>query len=147
MNSILVIVFKKLIFFFFDIKINKNKIPKQVIEIEKLAFGYCDQLEEIEFSENSELRIIKENSFCYTALTRIVIPSSVVEIQNNAFSFCSELKEFEFEQNCKIKFLGDEVFQNSPIKVISLPENFFEFNERWLIETTDLTENKIPPKN
>lgn len=79
-------------------ELKKIRISKHVTEIGRVAFGYCDQLKEIEYAENSELRIIKDNSFCYTALTRIVIPSSVVEIQKSAFSFCFELKEVEFEK-------------------------------------------------
>ena len=92
------------------------------------------------------MRIIKDNSFCCTALTRIVIPSSVVEIQKSAFSFCFELKEVEFEKNSEIKSLGDELFESSTFNVISFPDNLAELNERMLVAAGELVEIKIPPK-
>ncbi|KAK8836917.1 hypothetical protein M9Y10_037443 [Tritrichomonas musculus] len=132
---------------FFDIKIKTIKIPQHVKEIGKSAFGYCDKLEKIEFSENSELKIIKENSFGYTALTKIVIPSSVVEIQTYAFANCFALTEVEFAKNSEIKCINNDVFIESPIKIFSFPENLVELKENWCVESSNLMEIKISPKN
>lgn len=70
---------------FFDTKIKIIKIPQHVKEIGVNAFSYCDQHEENVFSENSELIIIKNNSFSCMVLNKILIPLSVVEIQRYAF--------------------------------------------------------------
>ena len=82
-------------------KIAKIKIPHKVTKIGQEAFAYSS-INEIEFSENSNLKIIDESAFSYSLINDITIPESVQKIEAIAFYSCPKLSHLEFSNNLTI---------------------------------------------
>lgn len=59
-------------------------------------------LTDVQFSEDSKLEIICDDSFSCSTLTKIKIPSNVTIIDDWSFSDC-DLKFVEFDENSKLK--------------------------------------------
>ena len=75
-------------------------IPNNIVRIEKEAFGYCGQLNDITLS--CKIDSIKNATFysCYN-LSSIIIPSGVKSIEKNAFSNCFKLSSIELSSTTK----------------------------------------------
>ena len=93
--------------------ITSIKLSSSVTIINNLAVRGCEKLEEVIFSENSQLQIIGGSAFggC-TGLTSIEIPKSVTEIRYAAFSTCSKLQTVTFADGSQVKTIADGAFYN-----------------------------------
>ena len=148
------------------------KIPKYIKRIKSFSFEKCFNIQEIEFEENSELKIIVENAFSSSNINRITIPINVCEIGICAFYECKNLEYFEIKEGSKlqsipnclfkncfmlknvilpeessIKSIGSSSFCNTLIKSIYIPSNVDDLKEGWCYNTCFLTDIKISPQN
>lgn len=75
-------------------------IPESVKSIEEGAFGYCNNLEEIEFSGN--VVNIGRNAFmeCHNLKT-VKMSDSITDIGKEVFGWCSSLKQIHLSDNLK----------------------------------------------
>lgn len=96
------------------------EIPAHIKSIESYAFGHCNNLKKITFSEG--LTDIENGAFCLTGLTEVSLPDSVQTLRRNAFYSCVYLKE------------------------INLPANLTELESSVLENCTSLVKIKIPEK-
>ena len=112
-------------------------IPFRVTKIGELAFSCCKKLKRIDFQDDSELTLIKENAFTYSALENFVVPPKVSDIGDDAFAHCSNLQIIEISDNSKLRKLRKSIFKNiSPI--IMVPPKLWEWKKINKIEYTTI---------
>lgn len=118
------------------------KIPSSVVEIGGVAFEYCYALENIEFSEGSQLETIGEGAFYMCQkLQSISIPSLVKDLSASLFGNCSGLVEVNYEKPENIMSIGNETFMNcSSLNAIEIPKNVKVIGERCFSGCTLLEE-------
>lgn len=63
----------------------KIVVPHTVTELSEICFWGCENLKEIIFTENSELKIIGNRVFEFSPITELTLPSFEVQISNTAF--------------------------------------------------------------
>lgn len=63
-----------------------------VTSIDAGAFGYCDQLANVDFSNNHVLTTVGDNSFVESAMTTLTLPDTVSTIGYQAFAISNDLK-------------------------------------------------------
>ena len=110
--------------------ININ-FPDRIKIIESQAFMNCPNLENVEFSENSNLEIIGSEAFSgCKRLEMIILPDSLREINYKAFFFCKELKMIILSH--RLQNIGYNVFDKcKKLNVIMegnpiMPRNIFK---------------------
>lgn len=103
--------------------ITHNSSKYIVISISKNSFLNTKTIKTIQFSADSEIQTIDENSFSNSSIESITIPESVTEIASNAFSNCMQLKHVEFHPNSKLQKIYPYSFSNTIIESISIPSN------------------------
>lgn len=74
----------------------------------------------VEFSENSDLKIIGESAFAETSIEYIRIPPYVTEIRRSTFSKCTKLKQVDLIGN-SLLFIERLAFTQSNLTNISIP--------------------------
>ena len=78
-------------------------IPDSVTTIGKFVFDSCEQLNKVEFSDQSRLESIGDGAFNFcSSLTSIIIPKQVKQIGKFIFTHCQKLN-------------SSNVFNNSPV--------------------------------
>lgn len=77
-------------------------VPASIEIVEKYSFYMEDQLEIVEFPEDSKLRSIGKKAFYRTGVTSVSLPSRSVEIGYHAFNFC-----------CRIEYMPTIVAENA----------------------------------
>ena len=98
-------------------------IPSSVKTIKSNAFNECDEIETVNFAENSELETINDQAFrkC-SSLKSISIPNTVTSIGTQCFIECSKLENVTLPSN--IKNFGGGVFIGCPDTInIEFSEN------------------------
>lgn len=65
--------------------IESISIPPSVLRIGKEVFQECNRLKEINFTKDSQLKIIEENAFANSVLESISIPPHVIKICSGVF--------------------------------------------------------------
>lgn len=122
-------------------------IPSFIKRIGSCAFNFCDQLETVIFTEDSNLEVISENAFSCSSIKRIKFPSKLKEIEYRAFDECSDLKIVEFEENCQLNTIGCSAFHSVPITSFIFPSHLrkigdlaFDWTELNIIE---IQENSV----
>lgn len=83
---------------FSNCNIKSIKIPSNDTEIHNHAFKFCENLEEVEIPENSQLIKIGKGAFEYSNIKYIFIPQNVVDIGEHAFYSCNNLTKVEFQK-------------------------------------------------
>ncbi|KAK8845986.1 hypothetical protein M9Y10_020924 [Tritrichomonas musculus] len=123
--------------------VEEVKVPSFVKRIAPHAFSGCESLETLEFSEHSQLQIIEELAFAYSALTTIDIPPQVTSIESEAFLCCSSLKVVTFSEDSELKSIGKFAFSESSIEKLVIPSSVIVFGKAWCNGTENLTEIEI----
>lgn len=113
--------FDSLIFCFRNIK--SVKIPSFIEKIDQFSFSFCKQLQNIDFSIDSKLRIIEENAFYESSIKRIRIPDHLTYIKVTAFSNCSKLEQVEISEDSELQIIDKFAFYNTSIEHIFLPRH------------------------
>lgn len=86
-------IFDTIVFACRDIK--QVKIPFSIKRITSHAFSECEDLNSIEFSDESELLSIGKDAFSFTSIEKMQIPSKVKQIHLYAFQGCKNLRSVE----------------------------------------------------
>ena len=132
--------------------LEKIEIPASVTSIGGYAFNSCEDLKELAFAPNSQLKSIGEYAFgavstdtVSPAYTSVQIPASVTEIGQSAFYHCTELKTVEFEEGSQLKALGDGVFVDcGKLETVELPSGITKIGARAFANCGSLKEFTIP---
>ena len=110
--------------------INNVTIPSFIKQISTCAFEYCQKITEIDFAENSNLRIIGKYSFAFSSIVKIKIPSSVVLIDDCSFNECRKLKKVIFSNDSKLKIIGKKAFFNNlSLKSFMIPSSVIKVDD------------------
>lgn len=95
-------------------------LPDTIEIIESEALYNCTILEKIKISSNSKLRIIKDDAFKNSKISRIFIPRHITMIGRTAFS-SNHLEQVDIDDNSELQMIGDYAFSHSKIKHFSVP--------------------------
>ncbi len=99
-------------------------IPDSVVAIEKLAFGSCIGLIELDLGEG--IRYIGEQAFSgCSALTEIILPASVISTDNYAFLNCSSVTRLELNEG--LEEIGSSSFEGLAIESVVIPDSVKDF--------------------
>lgn len=121
----------------FDVLLDANPelttvtIPSFIKIIAPYCFRSCYQLETINFSVDSQLKIIEEYSFSSTKIESIIIPSTVTIIKEGAFKDCMHLEKVEFEKDSQLISIGSYSFYSNSLFELSIPSSVIEFMPNW----------------
>ncbi|KAK8857555.1 hypothetical protein M9Y10_015960 [Tritrichomonas musculus] len=121
-------------------------IPPQIKVIKEYSFYFHKKLNSIQFSPNSELRIIENNAFSYTKITDLLFPASLEEIKEQSFENASNLKTVKFMPNSNLKKMM-QAFSNSKIASISLPASVEYIDDECFSFTPNLCEIEVSEEN
>lgn len=83
--------------------IQNAQIPSNVSRIENFAFDHCMNLKTINFSEDSQLRSIGNNSFSYSSIELLYLPPLIESIGKFSFYCCEQLKSVNFRKYSQIE--------------------------------------------
>ena len=114
-------------------------IPREVLEIGMGAFYNCTNLKTVEFSKNSQLKIIDQGVFASTGLINISIPSSVTTICSGAFYGCINLQAVDFGNNSQLQTIDSTVFKTCyNLTSITIPDGVTQIGEEAFYNCTNL---------
>lgn len=102
-------------------KIIEAKVFSFIKRISASAFYGCNDLEIVDFTEDTNLNYIGNDTFSSSSITKIKIPSSVENFGDRIFDQCIKLKTVEFFQESKFKTITKEAFIRSSIERILIP--------------------------
>lgn len=112
------------VFIFAARDIEKVEIPNFIETISDFAFNFCNQLQHVGISEDSNLKSIKKNAFEFTIIDSISIPSKLIQIDDFAFNSCMKLRNITFLNNdLNIQSIGQYAFSCTAISYFSIPKN------------------------
>lgn len=109
--------------------VNFVEISSQITEIGSHSFSDCKCIEKVEFSKESELKIIGKESFSNSSVDKILIPNRVKKICESSFLFCECLEKVEFERGSELDSIGKESFSHSSLETIFIPNKVSEICE------------------
>lgn len=90
-------------------------IPSSVEKIGLLSFKNCENLRNIIFLGNSELKTIGDFAFSgCRSLNSFSVPDNVEEIGTGAFSDCFSLEQVHFGKNSKLLSISEDAFSGTP---------------------------------
>lgn len=127
--------------FYYNRTLKKVVIPDNVVTIHTDAFGYCQNLESVEFGKGVTYIGAYAFSWC-PSLKEINIPASVRYIRMNAFQRCEGLEKVNFSEGIigidKLAF-----HECTSLKQVNLPQTL-ETIEEGAFAATNLKEIVIP---
>ena len=92
------------------------RIPASVRELGDAAFYGCENLEIVEFSEDSQLETIDNSAFGMCGLKNITFPASLKKIGQSICLNCQSLSQVRFAEDApNLKELGAYSFQNTAL--------------------------------
>lgn len=101
----------------FDIE--EALIPPQVKILKQRSFGHHKKLKTVEFTENSQLKSIENNTFELSSIQKVVLPASFEEIDGYSFSDSDNLVDIEISPKNK----NFQLFENKYLLKKSDPKN------------------------
>lgn len=116
--------FDVLIFCFRDVE--SDIIPDFITVIGAHSFSGCQSLIKVEFSENSQLEIIKEDAFKGSGIESFTVPLHVTKICDGAFCFCNYLRTFEILPNSELQTIEKEAFFEASIESLRIPQSLID---------------------
>lgn len=112
------------------------KIPSHVRQICRSAFSHSD-LETIEFTEDTELKVIERNTFKLAGITEITVPSTVEVIEKGWCMSLSNMSKFTIMPNKNfLNYNGDYILSKS--------ENESDIFDVLIFARRDFVTAKIP---
>ena len=104
-------------------------IPSNIKYICPFCFNNCSTLQNVVFSNDSQLRSIGPYAFAKTSIETITIPPHVTEIGDCAFIECSKLRNVVFSNNSELRSIGPYAFFNTLISSITIPPHVTEIGD------------------
>ena len=95
--------------------LNEVVIEENVTSVSSSAFSGCDNLQTVDFGDNSQLQTIGSSAFsgCDNLQTVDFGDNSQLQsIGNSAFSRCTKLQTVDFGDNSQLQSIGDYAFQD-----------------------------------
>ena len=113
---------------FSDSGLQSVTIGKNVEIIGNYAFGFCDELTDVTFSENNKLKSIGNCAFTdCDNLSEIVVPEGVEFIGSNAFSYNYELVDISLPST--LTSIGESAFYScTSLESIEIPSSVTELS-------------------
>ena len=127
--------------------VQEVKIPAFIETIGPYAFDRCNQLQKIEFQNDSKIQSFDLLAFSWTFFDEITIPSQVKRIGEQAFSCCHRLKKINIPSNSLISIIEKDAFRFSSIECFTIPASLIELKDEWCIDTNKLTKIDVDPNN
>ena len=115
-------------------------LPPSIKTIEEDAFHFCNSLEKVTFSDNTQLEEIPAYAFeSCKKLNDVVLPASVKTIGDYAFIYCQSLESIVLPQN--LISIGNKTFQGCKgLKTITMPDAVQSIGTMAFIECDSLKE-------
>jgi hypothetical protein len=109
---------------FRESKIESIVVPGSVKCIGTSCFTGCQNLTQVRFESESQLKEIRIHAFLdCSALKSITIPGSVTILETGCFSGCKGLTSVKFEKGSQLEKVGDGAFDRCcSLKKVRLPE-------------------------
>lgn len=86
------------------------------------AFGYLNNIQVVDLSENHTLTTIGNGAFVSSGLTSLVLPATVQVIGDGAFEFNNNLATVDFSQATQLASIGQLAFANdSQLTTLNIP--------------------------
>lgn len=108
---------------FFSHKLRSVSFPSSLKIIGCNSFQGCEQLEYIEFAQDSQLEIIGKAAFNLTSIKHVDFPASLRRIKGLAFSNCSFLEHISFPEDSNLESIGKSSFSATYIDKITFPSS------------------------
>ena len=126
--------------------IEKAIIPSNITIIANNSFQFCENLRQLDFSEDSKLTALCSCSFQSTFIERIKIPSHVKIIGTSCFSNCQLLRKVEISENSEITSIETEAFSSTPITSFLIPSKVKKiennsFAHCYSLQIVEISEN------
>lgn len=102
-------------------------LPDYVRRIEKDAFRYCSDLEEVRMPRGVREIGVQAFASCRD-LRRVIMPDDVELIDHGCFKDCSQLRDLPLPRN--LRELGREALMNTKIAQVNLPPNLTAIGEK-----------------
>lgn len=145
-HKIIVLDNKEIVFACRDIK--HAIIPSYITKIDQFAFANCVQLEKIEISEDSQLKIIGNHAFNDCQLIEyIFIPKNIKVIGTGVFKSCFKLKNVEFSKESNLLLIQKNAFESTVIEKFEFPSSLQVLIDRWYTSDCKIKHISIPPDN
>lgn len=122
-------------------------IPNFIRIIGSFAFNNCKKLQKVEFTTDSKLEIIKDNSFSFLMIKDFTVPKTLTQIGQYAFEQCKKLEIFEIPVDSKLQTIDSFAFSNTPLKSLKFPSSLIELKDNWASELYDLKQINISSDN
>lgn len=117
----------------------------QLTSLAKDAIHNCPNLKRINFGANSMLDEIGENCFNgFKNLESITFPASLTKIDANAFSDCTNLKTITFAEGSKLTSLGNGCFSGCAITDVAFPNTITTIGNEAFRDCKALTNVHFP---
>ncbi|KAK8891616.1 hypothetical protein M9Y10_028831 [Tritrichomonas musculus] len=127
--------------------VEKVTIPDFVEIIGSLSFSDCKQLRSVEFSNNSNLRIIEKSAFSDLLFDSIYLPPHLTKICKEAFKFCRNLKRVEIPSNSELQIIENDSFSYTEIESISIPSSVVQICKHSFCGCRNLKRIEIAPNS
>lgn len=112
------------------------------------SFEYVRLIDTVNFSWNSQVKIIDKKAFSCSAIKVVNFPKSVTFIGEAAFQSCIQLNEFNFPFGSDLKIIEKNAFNGSNISSLTIPSSFIEFKNDWCKYAKELANiNLLPSEN
>lgn len=124
------------------------EVPSNITDIGYGGLSQCENLLEIKFLENSQLKTVGGGGFyANPLLEKINLPASLVEFTGKQiFNMCYALHTVEFAPNSVIEALPDAMFQNcTSLKRLVLPSSVKTLGKRLFDSSTVIEELYLSP--
>lgn len=137
--------YEQVVFCFRDV--TSVEIPSFIKEILPHSFACCENLTTVEFEENSELEIIREDAFNCSNIESFSVPRNVKKICDGAFIFCANLRIFDIPDDSELTTIENEVFTDTNFQFLSIPPKLINLENGWCCGISELTMVSVSKKN
>lgn len=118
-----------------------------ITSIQPFAFKSSIQIWSIQFSYDSNLQTIGEESFKGTNIRSISIPPHVTIIGKGSFSDCTQLSQVIIPDNSELQIIEEYAFSNTNINTFTIPKYLTQLGAGWCFRTPKLEDVNLNPKN
>ena len=101
--------------------IHSIKLPEGLTELSSSFFQQCENLQTVDFGDNSQLETIGNGAFRETQLIEVAIPPSVKTIGDEAFRGVSSLQTVNFAVNGQLETIGQYAFRGTSLAELTIP--------------------------